>query len=63
MFDPTRLTWRVWCAVAKSVRLNLTPEGQLWVESRGSDVVGGKLDPSGTAGDRAPAPSVASRSR
>lgn len=50
MFDPARLTWRVWRAAAKAVRLNLTAEGQFWVESRWSDVVGGKLDPSGTAG-------------
>lgn len=63
MFDPSRLTWRVWRAVAKAVRLNLTPEGQLWVESSGSDVVGGTLDPSGTAGTLSPAPSVASWSR
>lgn len=40
-----RLTGRVWHAAAKSVRLNITPEGQ-----RGSDVVGGTLDPSRTAG-------------
>lgn len=63
MFDPARLTWRVWHAAAKAVCLNLTPEGQLWVESCGSDVVGGTLDPSGTAGALSPAPSVASRSR
>lgn len=63
MFDPARSTRRVWRTAAKSVCLNLTPGGQLWVESRGSDVVSGKLDPSGTAGALSPAPSVASRSR
>lgn len=62
-FDPAPLTGRVWHAAADSVRLNITTEGQLWVESHGSDVVSGKLDPSGTAGALSPAPWVASRSR
>lgn len=40
----------MWHSTAKAIYLNLTLDGQLWVESCGSDVVGGKLDPSGTAG-------------
>lgn len=44
------VTWRVWHSTAWAVYLNLTQDGQLWVESCRSDVVGGKLGPSGTAG-------------
>lgn len=57
------VTWRVWHSTAKAIYLNLTLDGQLWVESCGSDVVGGKLDPSGTAGALSPASLVASWSR
>lgn len=42
------------------IYLNLTQDGQLWVESCGSDVVGGTLDPSGTAGTLSPPRPVAS---
>lgn len=44
------VTWRVWHSTTKAIYLNLTLDGQLWVESCGTDVVGGKLGPSGTAG-------------
>ncbi len=54
------VTWRVWHSTAKAIYLNLTLDGQLWVESCGSDVVGGKMDPSGTAGTLSPACLVAS---
>lgn len=54
------VTWRVWHSTAKAIYLNLTLDGQLWVEACGSDVVGGKLDPSGTAGALSPACLVAS---
>ena len=53
-------TRRVWRSTTKAIYLNLTLDGQLWVESCGSDVVGGKLDPSGTAGAPSPASLVAS---
>lgn len=53
-------TRRVWRSTTKAIYLNLTLDGQLWVESCGSDVVGGKLDPSGTAGALSPASLVAS---
>lgn len=33
------VTWRVWLSTAKAIYLNLTLDGQLWVESCGSDVV------------------------
>lgn len=50
----------MWRSTAKAIYLNLTLDGQLWVQSCGSDVVGGKLDPSGTAGAFLPAGLVAS---
>ena len=40
----------MWHSAAKAIYLNLTVEGQLRVESCGSDVVGGRMGPSGTAG-------------
>lgn len=33
------VTWRVWRSTAKAIYLNLTLDGQLWVETCGSDVV------------------------
>lgn len=54
------VTWRVGRSATKAIYLNLTLDGQLWVQSCGSDVVGGELDPSGTAGALSPAGLVAS---
>lgn len=51
---------RVWHSTAKAIYLNLTLDGQLRVEPSRSDVVGGRLDPSATAGPCFPARVVAS---